>query len=112
MQEDELVELYLQVRLPWSSSADLVQGGSCPLPSDHQELERGDILAKSLDRGSTLVHSLLTRWLAEQPSRLSVGGEGQVLEPTHLRELLKHVLGDSRTCHVKCTHLSEAGHVI
>lgn len=47
MQEDELVELYLQVGLPRSSSADMVQGGSCPLQSDHLELERGDILAKS-----------------------------------------------------------------
>lgn len=54
MQEDELVELYLQVGLPQAPLLTwAIWRGSCTLQTDQLALEKGDVLAKSLEGGST-----------------------------------------------------------
>ena len=80
MQEDELVELYLQVGLQQSLSAGLDHGsgGSCTLQSGELELGRGDVLVKLLEGQSTLGCSLDSRWKPGQSGRLNTSSCGPV----------------------------------
>lgn len=82
MQEDELVELYLQVGLQQSLSAGLDHGSgsSCSLQSGELELGRGEVLVKLLEGQSTLGCSLASRWKPGQSGRLNTSSCGPVPE--------------------------------